>query len=116
MLPKAVSLGMSDADEPLKVCVHYPVHIMAANQKPRTLIQMSQSMLQIQKHSSISLVKVVPMLQRGKLPSVLSVGAGVNFPHGSISLRVTGFLDSLAILRQSHRQGPPMFRNGYTRI
>jgi len=28
MLPKAVSLGMSDADEPLKVCSHHPIYLL----------------------------------------------------------------------------------------
>ena len=31
MLPKAVSLGMSDTDEPLKVCSHYSVYRMCTD-------------------------------------------------------------------------------------
>jgi hypothetical protein len=31
MLPKAVSLGMSDADEPLKVLILHPVYIIFAD-------------------------------------------------------------------------------------
>ena len=31
ILPKAVSLGMTDADEPLKVYFYYPIQIIVAN-------------------------------------------------------------------------------------
>ena len=31
ILPQAVSLGMSDADEPLKVYSYYPIQRIAAN-------------------------------------------------------------------------------------
>ena len=50
-----------------------------------------------------------------KPSSLLCVRAGVNFPTDSLSLRMTGFLGSLAILRQLHRWGLPMSRYGWTR-
>jgi len=112
MLPKAISLGMSDTDELLKVCSYYPNYRNFTDWQLRTLIPMNQLMLQIQECSSTFLVTVVPVLWIGKLYSVLCVRAGVDFLADSIFLRVTGSLSSLAILRQLQRQEPLMSRNG----
>jgi hypothetical protein len=71
---------------------------------------MSQLMLQIQGCSSISLDKVAPTPWIGRPCSIPCVRAGVNFPLGSTSLRVTGFLglsgylETITQMRAAHVQ------------
>lgn len=60
---------------------------------------MSQLILQIQGYSFISLGRV----EIRKLLSMLYARAGMSFLTGSMCLRMIGFLDSLVILKQSHR-------------